>query len=420
MYRTFLSIPHEIAGIPVMGFGWLLMVVGIAMGIRLLWAKKLGIKVGEVIAAEGMMWGIVAVAVVFVLPNVELRNVDGEPVGLAIRGYGFMLLLAVSSAVGLTAVRAKNRGIPAEEILSLAPWVFGGGLVGARLFYVIQYSEKFIGDSIAETLGKIFRFTEGGLVVYGSMIGGVLAFVVYASVRKLPVLKLGDAIAPCIFLGVCLGRIGCLFNGCCYGGRCEEDWSTIRFPPGSAVYHDQLLSGELLGLTVDPETREISSVRANSLAAESGIESGEKLGAISYDQSTLEQTPRNIAVEDVQLGVTVVVNGLRYRWASDELPAYALPVRAAQLLSSVSALILCLILLMISRRPLPEGSLLLIGFAGYAVVRFCLEIVRVDEGGQFGTKLSISQWVSIVVLILSVAGTVWLWKRPDSAAKSSE
>ena len=51
---------------------------------------------------------------------------------------------------------------------------------------------------------------------------------------------------------------------------------------------------------------------------------------------------------------------------------------------------------------------MMFGFSAYALLRFGLEIVRVDELGQFGTGLSISQIVSLVVLILSVSGAVWI------------
>ncbi len=51
---------------------------------------------------------------------------------------------------------------------------------------------------------------------------------------------------------------------------------------------------------------------------------------------------------------------------------------------------------------------MLIGFASYAVLRFVMEILRNDEPGQFGTTLTIAQWVSIVVFSLSMLAFVWL------------
>ena len=62
----------------------------------------------------------------------------------------------------------------------------------------------------------------------------------------------------------------------------------------------------------------------------------------------------------------------------------------------------------LSRIRLKDGMLMMVGFAAYAVLRFGLEIVRVDELGQFGTELSISQIVSLVVFSLAIAGVLWI------------
>ena len=60
-----------------------------------------------------------------------------------------MLLLAVGSAVWLAAYRAKRQGFDPEVIFSVAPWVFGGGIIGARTFYVLQYRNDFIGNTLS-------------------------------------------------------------------------------------------------------------------------------------------------------------------------------------------------------------------------------------------------------------------------------
>ncbi len=414
MHRTLLFIPHEIAGIPVFGLGWVLMIVAAALVGRLIYASRKGQSIGTLLATEGVMWGIVMAAVVFVLPRVELVNIEREPVGMAIRGYGVMLLAGVVSGVGLAAYRAKRRGMDPDVILSMAPWAFVGGILGARLFYVIQYREKFIGDTIAETARNVFAFTEGGLVVYGSFIGGFLALVYFIIRHRLPLLKLGDVIVPCLFIGVFFGRIGCLMNGCCYGGRCEDGWAALYFPPNTQVYSDQIATGELLGMNVDPQSREVKEVAPESPAGKAGIAPGEVVNEITSDLATLSTAPTDIPREDVVLGIAATVGGKRYRWSPDELPPRALAVSPAQLISSGSSLVLCCLLCALSYARLREGMVMMIGFASYAILRFVLELVRVDEAGQFGTGLSISQLVSIVVFTLSVGGMIWLSLRPPT------
>jgi phosphatidylglycerol:prolipoprotein diacylglycerol transferase len=424
MLRTLFLIPHEVAGIPIFGAGWIAGLLIIAFFARLLWARKSGQTVAQVLSGEGIVWAIVMVAVVFVLPRVELRNIasDGssEPIGMAIRGYGVMLLTGVVAAVGLAAVRAENRGIDSDVIFSLAPWTFIGGIVGARMFYVIQYSERFIGDTVGETIRNIVSFPEGGLVVYGSLIGGFITSAIYLARQRLPMLKLGDAIVPCIFLGIFFGRIGCLLNGCCYGGRCEDGWAAIEFPPGSPVYQEQVYSGELLGMKIDPITMSVMELDGDSLAERAGIQVGERVEQIVETVPTAELAPKDIPAEEVPRGVKAVVGGKTYRWPASELPSKALPVQAAQVISSGSSLILCLLLCGLSQVFRRDGAIMLLGFAGYAVLRFVLEIVRVDEGGQFGTSLSISQWVSVCVFALSIGGLIWLYSKHGAEPKPAD
>ncbi len=420
MQRTFFLIPHEFAGFPVFGFGWLLIVLAIGLVVRLTVARRHDQSVGQVMSSEGIVWAMAAAAIAIVMPIVELKNIDGDPVGMAIRGYGVMLLLGVGSAIALAAYRASRHGINPDLIYAIAPWAFFGGIFGARAFFVIQYREQFIGDTTWQTIGNMLRFTEGGLVVYGSFIGGFLAVTYFLVRHHLPVLRFGDVIVPCMFLGVFFGRIGCLMNGCCYGGRCEEGPMSLRFPPGAKVYDDQLYDGELLGFEYDRATRQITKVRTGSLAEKAGIPIGGHLDELADDRTVLADAPRNVPVEDVRTGIVVTVDGRRHRWRPDELPSRALPVQAAQVISSVGALLLCLALCGLSWFRLRTGAVMMIGFASYAVLRFAMEMIRVDEAGQFGTSLSISQWVSIVVFTLSAAGLLWIYRQPESSSLHSE
>ena len=421
MRRTLILIPHEIAGLPVFGFGWLLILLAIGWVVRVALSRRSGTvpwstAAKSVLVNEGFLWGMGAAVIALVLPQVELNNLQGNPVGLAVRGYGMMLLAGVGSAVFLAAYRAKRRGIDPELIYSMAPWAFIGGIAGARLFYVIQYRDAFFRGSLIQTLGNIMRFTEGGLVVYGSFLGGGLAVAFFLMRHRLSVLKFGDVIVPCMFLGVFFGRMGCLMNGCCYGGRCEEGPMSVQFPPEAKVYSDQIGSGELLGFKFDETSRTITSVEPGSLADDAGIQPGARLDEMGPDFTTVLEGSDELPQEDVVAGVYVTVDGRRIRWSPQQLPPKSLPVRAAQIISSISSLILCLTLCGISLLPLRQGSVMFIGFAAYAVLRFVLEWVRVDEAGQFGTNLSISQWVSVLVLAGSIGGLIWLSLQPRQGA----
>jgi len=151
---------------------------------------------------------------------------------LTITWYGVMVALAFLIGLWTASRRGLSSGFPSEKILDLGPWLIIGTIVGARTLYVISYwNEQFSGRPIFE----IFMVWKGGLVYYGGFIGATLAGILYARVKRLPLWKLGDVLAPSIALGSVFGRIGCLMNGCCYGRECSLPWA-IHFPPGHQTY----------------------------------------------------------------------------------------------------------------------------------------------------------------------------------------
>lgn len=440
MRRTLFFIPHEIAGLPFFGVGWLLAGLVLYVILRLLWAAfqpgaSRADRIAAVLRSEAGMWGFFAVLVVFLLPRLEVENVAGDPIGLPVRGYGMFLMLAGVFSVSLAVWRAGRAGLGGDSVLRLVPWTFGGGLLGARLFYVIQYHDDFLRPTWGQTLGAMAALTQGGLVVYGGFIGGFLASAWAIRRYQLPLWRLGDVIVPCVFVGLFFGRLGCLMNGCCYGGACEPNALSAEFPPGSSVYVDQMLSGELIGLSATPVGAEkriegkksrlrtqwlVESVEPGSLADQAGIRSGEAVSLILDSEFARLASP-STAAEDVLPGLAVIRDGeLVARIAPDALPARAAPVWATQIISSIVAAIMFGVLLILERilchrarrrGEVPTaGVLMLCGFIAYAVLRIILEWVRVDEAGQFGTSLSISQWVSLGVIVASIIALIFRFR----------
>jgi phosphatidylglycerol:prolipoprotein diacylglycerol transferase len=167
--------------------------------------------------------------VLFEIPGIHLK----------IFGYGLMLFFAFLGSMNLAAWRAKREKLDPEVIYDLALWVFIGGLLGARLFYVWQYWGTRI-----KSISEVFRIWEGGIVLYGSILGGTFAFFVYWWRRPFPLRPILDTIAPALALGIALGRFGCFLNGCCYGDRCDLPWA-VSFPARSAPWVDQVKHGLL-------------------------------------------------------------------------------------------------------------------------------------------------------------------------------
>jgi phosphatidylglycerol:prolipoprotein diacylglycerol transferase len=166
--------------------------------------------------------------------------------GVPIRGYGVMLLVAAAAGTWLSVRRGRAVGIDADTILALGMEIFLWGLVGARLFYVLEYHEQFFppGRSLPAALAQVLNIAQGGLVVFGSLPTAAVAAWLFARRRGLDILQLADVIAPGLLVGLALGRLGCFLNGCCYGGPCDLPWA-VRFPPDSPPWLDQAARGLL-------------------------------------------------------------------------------------------------------------------------------------------------------------------------------
>ena len=165
-----------------------------------------------------------------------------KPPGLPVRGYGVMMLMAVLSGTALAAWRARAIGLPSEVVFSLVFWMMIPGIVGARAFYVIQFwNHEFwpaytaSGGGLGTLFGAIFNVAAGGLVVYGSFFGGMLGIWLFARKYRIPLLAICDLISPSMMLGLALGRVGCLLNGCCFGIVSCSIPGRSPFPPARSA-----------------------------------------------------------------------------------------------------------------------------------------------------------------------------------------
>jgi phosphatidylglycerol:prolipoprotein diacylglycerol transferase len=167
---------------------------------------------------------------------------------IQIYSYGLMLFISFLVGIWLVERRAKKFGVESRVITDLALWILLAVVVGSRLFYVAFHWHEFSNDLVG-----IFAFWRGGLaglMFYGGFLGALIAGLIFVRVKKLPVVKLLDAVAPAIVLGEGFTRIGCYLNGCCFG---EPTASILgmHFPPhcpagatfpGQAIHATQLYS----------------------------------------------------------------------------------------------------------------------------------------------------------------------------------
>jgi len=361
--------------------------------------------------------------IIFGLPYLqdsEINPADPEGpriVGLPIRGYGFFLLLATLAGVGTATYRAKSLGKDPDVILSLAFWVFIVGIVGARMFYVLQKFDEFNIHNPTEFFFAMISMTKGGLVIYGGLIGALLAFVAFMAKNRLPMFEFADIIAPSMILGLSIGRLGCLMNGCCFGGVCTIEPLAVQFPEGSPPYLRELETGELLGIHGKPGKSQqldelgmttVESVDAGSVADQHGIKPGDRIG-ITFDSEQLQLARYNVARNVVIQINRTSSNPIMIDY--DELPRQSLKIHPTQVYSSIDAGLIFLFLWFFFPFRQRNGQVFALLMIIYPVARTIEEFIRIDEPGQFGTIFTISQWVSLFIFVLGLGLYVYVMLR---------
>lgn len=126
--------------------------------------------------------------------------------------YGLLIAAAIGIGALLCGREEKRLGLPQDTTVDFALWVVPAAIIGARLYYVAFRWALYAPDPV-----RILKIWEGGLAIYGGVIGGAIAAFVFARVRRLPFATLADMVAPALILGQAIGRWGNFFNGEAYG-----------------------------------------------------------------------------------------------------------------------------------------------------------------------------------------------------------
>ena len=166
---------------------------------------------------------------------------------LTIGAYSVLLAVAVVLSTALAVREAERRETALTYGLALS--TLAGALIGARAFWILQFSEP-------SQLWRALMIWSPGLVLYGGVAGGIAVMAVGLRLRRAPVLPAMDAAIPYLALGEGIARIGCFLAGCCWGRPCKLPWA-VQFPAGSFAHEHQseqglLEAGAALPLPVHP------------------------------------------------------------------------------------------------------------------------------------------------------------------------
>jgi phosphatidylglycerol:prolipoprotein diacylglycerol transferase len=222
-----------------------------------------------------------------------------------INSYGFAIMVGFLLCSYIAVQRAKPLGIKSDFILDLGIISMIAGILGAKINYLLQYSDEVAdgskmsiwGDMGLDPLGalilgpipfafwfwrmkrsgekiklyqwqtgvlmvltlffallgtralflyhnselyswKVFRNWQSGFVLYGGLLTGIPAGILYIKMRRLSIATIADLCAPSIMLALSFGRIGCFLNGCCHG-REGSGFPCMKFPPDSPAAREQ-------------------------------------------------------------------------------------------------------------------------------------------------------------------------------------
>ena len=148
-----------------------------------------------------------------------------------VRWYSVIVISAIGLGVWLAAREAERKGFKKDDIYDAALWVVIAGLVGARLFHVLDHwPHEYAANPI-----RALYIWEGGLAIWGGVFGGLIAVAILAWRRGWQLPRLLDAVAPGLVLAQALGRVACIITGDAVGKPTTGPFGLAYTSPNAMV-----------------------------------------------------------------------------------------------------------------------------------------------------------------------------------------
>ena len=138
--------------------------------------------------------------------------------------YGVIITSGIFLAFLYAIFRSKYENVNSDSLVDIALWTVILGVTGARLYYVLTSLDTYIPEpfNFVQFLKNVVNLRNGGLAIYGGIIGGCLGIIISTKIKKINTLQLMDMAGPGVFIGQLMGRWGNFFNGEAFGGIVSE------------------------------------------------------------------------------------------------------------------------------------------------------------------------------------------------------
>lgn len=131
--------------------------------------------------------------------------------GLNITYYGLLIAIGMAAGVFVAYKNGKLRGLKGDDLILVACYVLPLSIIGARIYYVLFSLDKFT------NFWQVFEIWNGGMAIYGGVIGGAIGIMIYCLIHKKNFLDIADVVVPGLILGQVIGRWGNFLNQEAYG-----------------------------------------------------------------------------------------------------------------------------------------------------------------------------------------------------------
>jgi len=299
-------------------------------------------------------------------------------------GYGLMLVLGFLGALGLARFLAVRSRIDPEIFVNCGIIALVAGIVGARLSHVLENWSTYTDPtrSFSENLFAAINIRSGGLTFYGGFIFATACCIAYGLYKKVPIRRGMDIVAPCLMIGLGLGRVGCFLNGCCEGAECDALPAplAVQFPYATNPYERHFDQESLDPSQLPPA----DALKFNK--------QGKPVGVL---------TPNEISARYAQ------EPALRDQLLAAVAPLHSNRVFNAQLASAVTALLIAFLLVAYYAQPHAPGRVFALLLLVESPSRFLLEMLRAEPA--FVGPGSASKTLTFLPFDLSYSMFVSVW-----------